>query len=78
MSEWHLDKKIPISIIIALIIQSISFVWFMSKQDSRIGYLEAIANSNKQSHERLVRLETNTENIQYSIRRIERVLEKAQ
>jgi Tfp pilus assembly protein PilO len=39
--KWHLDKRVPITLILAIIIQTLSFVWFFSKMDSRIASLEA-------------------------------------
>jgi hypothetical protein len=38
--KWHLDRKVPIGIIVALCVQLASFIWFMSKMDSRIFALE--------------------------------------
>lgn len=38
--QWHLDKKIPITIIITLILQLVGFGWIASKLDSRIESLE--------------------------------------
>lgn len=37
---WHLDKKVPISIIFAIVLQCVSFTWFMGKQDARITLIE--------------------------------------
>lgn len=39
--KWHLDKRVPITLIVTIIIQTVSFVWFFSKMDSRIGSLES-------------------------------------
>lgn len=40
MSEWHLDKKFSIIIIISMLTQAGSVVWYGSKADSRIATLE--------------------------------------
>jgi Tfp pilus assembly protein PilO len=37
---WHLDKKVPISIIVAMLAQFAGGLWFISKLDSRVGALE--------------------------------------
>lgn len=39
-TRWHLDKKVPISIIVALFMNSLGGVWFMSRLESRVAYLE--------------------------------------
>ena len=49
---WHLDKKVPISIIAALLIQSATALWFLSKLDSRVFALEAGQVSQRDRDER--------------------------
>lgn len=39
-SSWHLDKNVPITIILTLLLQSAGGLWFVSKLDSRIEFLE--------------------------------------
>ena len=39
-NRWHLDKKVPISLIGVMVIQTIGVVWFVSKLDSRVLALE--------------------------------------
>lgn len=39
-SKWHLDKKVPIAIIVTLVLQLAGFGWMASKLDSRIESLE--------------------------------------
>ena len=41
-SRWHLDKKVPISLIVALLVQAGTTLWFISKLDARIASLEAM------------------------------------
>lgn len=38
--RWHLDKKVPISIILVIVVQCVSFTWFLGKQDSRLTVIE--------------------------------------
>jgi hypothetical protein len=37
---WHLDKKVPISIIAAMLVQLAAALWFVSKLDARVIALE--------------------------------------
>ena len=39
--NWHLDKKLPIGIIAAMLLQFAGGLWFVSKLDARIYSLEA-------------------------------------
>lgn len=38
--QWHLDRKVPLAMIGAMIIQTVAVVWFASKLDSRVQSLE--------------------------------------
>lgn len=56
---WHLDKRIPIALILAILVQSIAGVWWLSdlvhrldsavaindRQDGRISAVEAVMNA---------------------------------
>lgn len=37
---WHLDKKVPVGIIFAIILQCVSFTWYVGKLDSRMTLIE--------------------------------------
>lgn len=39
--HWHLDRRVPIAIIGALLMQTFSIGWWASRTDSRIGVVEA-------------------------------------
>ena len=76
--EWHLDKKVPLGIIIALILQTITFfiiatAW-KSSVDNRIGRLEEIANNNSNQSERIIVLEQQLKFILESLNRLEQKL----
>lgn len=38
--HWHLQKSIPITLVIALCVQFIGFIIYASKLDARVEYLE--------------------------------------
>ena len=37
---WHLDKKVPISLIVVIVLQGVSFTWYVGKLDSRVTIIE--------------------------------------
>lgn len=37
---WHLDKRVPITLILTLLIQAAAGLWFAAKMDSRVMALE--------------------------------------
>jgi hypothetical protein len=36
MSDWHLDKRVPISLIIMIMVQSASAIWWASSVEAKI------------------------------------------
>lgn len=39
-NHWHLDKRVPLAIVLALVLQTIYFTIFLTRLDSRVGSLE--------------------------------------
>ena len=44
--SWHLDRKVPVAIILAVLTQTAMFGWYASKLDSRISALERLQERN--------------------------------
>lgn len=73
--QWHLDRRVPISIIAAIVVQTVSFVYlgtsWKSGIDYRVGSLER-TDLSRLSHEmRLTILEQKFDFIKQSLERIE-------
>lgn len=77
--EWHLDKKVPIGIILALVIQTISFfvvaTSWKTSVDGRLVRLEEIVSDNKSQGDRIIVLEQQLKFIADSLTRIEKKLD---
>lgn len=73
-SAWHLDKKIPVAIIIALLAQTAGAIWWASATNQRLTVLEEKqATSTRDTpvqSERLTRVETKVETIQRDVTEI--------
>lgn len=73
--SWHLDKKVPIGIIIALIIQSITFfsiaVAWKTTVDGRLSRLEELSADSANQSDRIIILEQQLKYIVESLNRIE-------
>lgn len=39
--KWHLDKKVPIGLMMGLALNAMLGIWYASKLDSRVAYLES-------------------------------------
>lgn len=60
---WHLDKRVPVALIVAIIVQTAAAIWFAANLDGRVAVLERdvdrerIVNDGQNSAIRLI--ETN-------------------
>lgn len=55
---WHLDKRVPVALLVAILIQSATALWWAAKVDSRVEQLEVARQLSNGTDSRLVRLET--------------------
>ena len=73
--QWHLDKRVPIGIIFALVVQTITFfviaTSWKTTVDGRLGRLEEIVSDNKSQGDRIIILEQQLTFIVASLKRIE-------
>ena len=56
-NSWHLSKSVPVTLIVALILQAAAIVWTVSQMQSSI----------EQNATNIVRLETRTEKIELAV-----------
>ena len=61
--EWHLDKKVPLALIVTLMVQSGTFIWWAAKADNRLDVLERSSAISAPQIERIVKLETKMDTI---------------
>ena len=74
--QWHLDKRVPIAIIFAIMAQTASVAWWAARLDSRVGVLEREVAAREQFQERLVIVETKIHELSAGQRRIEAKLDR--
>jgi hypothetical protein len=55
--QWHIDKKVPIALIITLAIQTVTIVWWAATLSTRVEQLERAAVAYAPQVERVIRLE---------------------
>ena len=76
--NWHLDKKVPISIIAALVLNASAGVWYAAKMDNRVGNLEGTtarlettqqesSHTANDNNTRLIRVEDKLDNLVSSL-----------
>lgn len=78
--QWHLDKRVPIGLMVMILIQTITFVYFgtswKSDIDHRLVVLEKSDDSRSMQGNRIVVLETQFSYITDSLRRIENKIDE--
>ena len=57
MSDWHLDKRVPIALIVTLMLQAAGVVWWGAAITTRLDALERQLSAASDTRERLIRLE---------------------
>lgn len=84
--QWHLDRKVPIAMILAIVIQTGAAVWWVASMTSRIDHLEiaaksydtriaALSSERDGMRERLISMEVTLKFIAESLLKIERRLD---
>ncbi|MED5549880.1 MAG: hypothetical protein VX529_11035 [Pseudomonadota bacterium] len=58
LQGWHLDKRVPLALIVALIAQTASVIWWGASINERVNTLESQVTGSQEIRERLVRIET--------------------
>lgn len=82
--RWHVDRKVPVALIVTLAVtfssQTLTAIWWASKTDSRIEQLErsttSAAPTTAEQGTRLTRVETRLEAVQDGISEIKSILRK--
>ena len=77
--EWHLDKKVPVGIIVALGLQTLAFIYigtaWKTEVDFRVNNLERLNEERKSQEGRIITMEQQLRYITDSLGRIEAKLE---
>lgn len=57
LTKWQLEKRIPLGIIIAILLQTLTAIWWAAKLDSRVVMQEEWFQKNQHLAEKVFRLE---------------------
>ena len=57
LRKWSIDRKIPLGIVTALVIQTVTVIWWAAKLDSRVVMQEEWFQKNQHLAEKVFRLE---------------------
>ena len=57
LMKWEWDRKIPIGLVVAMILQTLTAIWWAAKLDSRVVMQEEWFQKNQHLAEKVFRLE---------------------
>jgi hypothetical protein len=74
--QWHLDKKVPLALILAILLQTAAAVWWASSIGERVNQLERQSAMTAPQAERIVRLETKVDAIFSSLTELKQLIQR--
>lgn len=75
-NNWHLDKKVPISLIFAILVQTAGFFWWAASTSEKVSVLKERLDAIAPQADRLTRVEVNIESIKDSLTEIKATLRR--
>jgi hypothetical protein len=74
--QWHLDKKVPLALIMTIVGQTIVAAWGASNLWTRVGELERQMQIAAPQFERIIRVETKVDAITGSLSEIKALINR--
>jgi hypothetical protein len=74
--QWHLDKRVPLALIMTIIGQTVVAAWGASNLWTRVGELERQMQIAAPQFERVIRLETKVDGITGSLSEIKALINR--
>lgn len=68
--QWHLDKRVPLALIITIVVQTIGVSWWAATTSIRLEMVERKMDAAAPQAERLIRLDEKVGVIQQSVNEI--------
>lgn len=76
--QWHLDKRVPLALIVTILLQTGAAMWWASSLSERVNFLERQLNAAAPQADRLTRVEVKIEAVQEGISEIKRLIQRPQ
>jgi len=74
--DWHLDKKVPIALVVLILLQTATAGWYASALQARVTQLESVVMSRAAHSERITRNEARVDTITTWMMRIDAKLDR--
>jgi len=66
--HWHLDKRIPLALIVTIVMQTLAATWWAASVDARLTFVEDTAATSREVSERITRLEVQQQELREDLR----------
>lgn len=72
-TTWHLDRRVPLALILAIGMQTAAGVWFAATMNQRLNTLEQarVIDQSRDDPNRITRLETKVEGVQRTLDKLD-------
>jgi hypothetical protein len=70
-SHWHLDKRVPITILLAIAVQTGTWIWWASNASTRLDAVERKVEAAAPQAERIIRLDEKMSTVQQNLLKLE-------
>ena len=74
--EWHLDRRVTLGLIVALLVHAGTSIWWASDLTTRVKQIEQDQRGASQVPQRMTRVETQVDGVREDLQRIERKLDR--
>ena len=74
--KWHLDKKVPLALIVTIFVQTIGFAWWFGGLSQRVEMLERSALASLPRFESVIRLETKVDVINATLQELKAIINR--
>lgn len=75
-NRWHLDRRVPIALILAIFIQTVGAVWWAATATNRLAELEKDTAGTVDRGNRLIRLEVGVETLKETLEKMDGKLDR--
>ena len=72
--QWHVEKKIPLALIFAMLVQTVGLVAFTAQLSGRVNALEKDAEAKSWQAERIIRIDERLTSLQNGMAEIKTLL----
>jgi hypothetical protein len=76
--QWHLDKRVPIALILTIVGQTFTAIWWLASLSQRVDVLERNASAAIPRLESVIRLETQVAEIHNAVQEIKALVNRPQ